>query len=563
MPVSSTAKEVKESVLNLSVDNFEEYSKRLPTVAEATFRRAKFVGDRPYIADSTKLKFTGYKFLASVITLQSILKGKNIKREIGLLLPTSSIGAIVNIVIFSMGRKAINLNYTSPIDSLKSSVKLADIDTIITSRLFISKLKAKGFDLEPLLEDLNILYLEDIKNESSDFQNRLNYLMGRFLPTSILIKIFTKKVLSSDTAVIMFSSGSEGTPKGIELTHSNIMGNIKQIEPLLDLRKDDILLGTLPIFHSFGLTVTTLFPLIEGIFVVTHSDPTDGFNIAKLSLKYKATIMFGTPTFFRLYAKNRKIHPLMFESLRVVIAGAEKLQEDTFELFKKRFSKEILQGYGTTETSPVASCNIPDRIDPDDLYIQKGNRPNSVGLPILGTKFLVVEPDSLEVLEDKKEGMLLITGAQVMKGYLKNPQKSQEVIKEIEGRRYYMTGDKGYIDNDGFIHIVDRYSRFAKIAGEMVSLGAIEEIISGLIDTSTSQIAITSIEDEKKGEKIVLLLEGNIDINDIKDFMRDSKLNPLQIPSLYFKVDKIPKLGTGKSDLKGIKRLAEELSWLS
>ncbi len=195
------------------------------------------------------------------------------------------------------------------------------------------------------------------------------------------------------------------------------------------------------IFHSFGLTVTTLFPLIEGIFVVTHSDPTDGFNIAKLSLRYKATIMFGTPTFFRLYAKNRKIHPLMFESLRVVIAGAEKLQEDTFELFKKRFSKEILQGYGTTETSPVASCNIPDRIDPDDLYIQKGNRPNSVGLPILGTKFLVVEPDSLEILEDKKEGMLLITGAQVMKGYLKNPQKSQEVIKEIEGRRYYMTGE--------------------------------------------------------------------------------------------------------------------------
>jgi len=558
MPINSTAKEVRERVLDLSIDSFMEYLDRTPTVAEACFIRAKQIGSRAYIADSTKLELNGYRFLTSVITLQSILKSRSIEGEIGLLLPTSVVGAVVNIVIFSMGKRVINLNYTSSIDSLKFAVNLADIDTIITSRLFISKLKTKGFNLEPLLNGLSVIYLEDIKGEIGNFKKILNYLIVRFFPTPILTKLYIEHVLPSDTAVIMFSSGSEGRPKGIELTHSNIMGNIKQIAPLFGATKHDVILGTLPIFHSFGLTVTTLFPLIEGVFLVAHSDPTDGFNIAKLCLKYRATIMFGTPTFFRLYAKNRKIHPLMFESLRLVIAGAERLPKETVELFKSRFLKEILQGYGTTETSPVASCNLPDRIDPDDLYIQKGNRGGSVGVPILGTKFIVVEPKSLKVLDREQEGMLLISGVQVMKGYLKN--SSQDVIKEINGKRYYMTGDKGYIDRDGFVYIVDRYSRFAKIGGEMISLGAVEEKISKLIDTAVTQIAVTAIRDIKKGERLVLLLEGEMEIDALKREIKESKLHPLYTPTLYFKVKEIPKLGTGKSDFKRIKQMAIELS---
>ncbi len=532
---------------------------KFSSITEAIFRRAKLTGDRLYIADSRNLELSGYKFLASILVIKSILEERNLG-EIAIMLPTSSIGAVVNIAISSMGKRIINLNYTSSIESLKSAIELADIDSIVTSRLFISKLKQRNFNIEPIFEGLHVIYLEDIKKDISPLKKLKSYLTVRFIPIPVLLKLYVEDVTSKDTAIVMFSSGSEGTPKGIELTHENILGNIEQISPLLDIREDDVMLGTLPIFHSFGLTVTTLFPLINGILVVCHSDPTDGYTIAKLSFKYKATIMFGTPTFFRLYAKNRKIHPLMFESLRLVVAGAERLSKETIELFRMRFLKDILQGYGTTETSPVATCNLPDRIDLDSFHIQRRNKPNSVGRPIIGTEFIVVEPESMRELDIGEEGMLLISGIQVMKGYLKDKKRSDEVIRNIGGKRYYMTGDKGYIDSDGFIYIVDRYSRFAKIGGEMVSLGAVEEQISKLIDGSVAQIAVTAISDSKKGEKIVALLEGDIKVETLKSAVKEAKIHPLYIPSEYFAVHEIPKLGTGKSDFRGIKRLAEELS---
>ncbi|MGE3593756.1 MAG: AMP-binding protein [Arcobacter sp.] len=252
------------------------------------------------------------------------------------------------------------------------------------------------------------------------------------------------------------------------------------------------------------MVVTTYLPLIEGIKCVAHPDPTDGLGIAKLVSSYKATIMCGTSTFFRLYAKNQKIHPLMFESLRLVVAGAEKLREDVKFEFKKRFGKDILEGFGATETSPVASCNLPDVLA-SDFTVQIGQKAGTVGMAIPGTTIKIVNPETFKELEPNEEGMILISGIQVMKGYLKNEEKTKQVLKTIRGKTYYITGDKGKIDEDGFITIVDRYSRFAKLGGEMISLGAVEEKISRLLelkDDSSVDFIVTSVEDEKKGEKI-------------------------------------------------------------
>jgi len=304
--------------------------------------------------------------------------------------------------------------------------------------------------------------------------------------------------------------------------------------------------------------VTTFAPLIEGIPVVCHPDPTDGMGIAKMSHKYKATFLFATATFFRLYARNKKIHPKMFENLRMTVAGAEKLPKEIRILFKERFGKDIWEGYGATETTPVASCNVHDAIVPDTYHVQVGAKAGTIGLGVPGTAVMIVDPKSFEELATGKDGMILIAGVQVMKGYLKNEAKTAEVIKVLDGERWYITGDKGHVDEDGFLTIVDRYSRFAKIAGEMVSLGLVEAEITKLMGENDN-FCVTAIPDEKKGEKVVLLLEGEKEVETLKEEIKALGMNPLFVPSDYFKVDEVPKLGTGKADFKGAKRLALEL----
>jgi len=381
----------------------------------------------------------------------------------------------------------------------------------------------------------------------------------KFLPTWVLSLLYVKGAKLDDTAAILFSSGSEGTPKGIELSHKNMMGNIKQSITLINPNDEDVMLGTLPIFHSFGLTVTTLLPLIEGIPVVCHPDPTDGFGIGKMASKYEATMLFATATFFRLYTRNKKLHPLMFSHLRMVIAGAEKLPLEIREAFKAKFGLDIYEGYGATETTPVASINIPDVLMQDSWKPQIGHKVGTVGLPVPGSSFKIVDPESFEELATGEEGMILIGGTQIMKGYIGDEQKTASVIKELDGIRWYVTGDKGRLDEDGFLTIVDRYSRFAKVAGEMVSLGLVESEIVKVLGEN-DQIAISALPDAKKGEKLVLLLEGEMELDTLKAQIKAIEMNPLFVPSEYYKVEELPKLGTGKADFKGAKKLAGELS---
>jgi len=383
--------------------------------------------------------------------------------------------------------------------------------------------------------------------------------MVKLLPTSLLSLLYVKDAKLDDTAAILFSSGSEGTPKGIELSHRNMMGNIKQAITLINPNDNDVMLGTLPIFHSFGLTVTTLLPLIEGIPVVCHPDPTDGFGIGKMAAKYEASMLFATATFFRLYTRNKKLHPLMFKNLRMVIAGAEKLPQEIRDDFKKKFGHDIYEGYGATETTPVASINIPDVLMQDSWKPQIGHKVGTVGLPVPGSSFKIVDPESFEELKTGEEGMILIGGTQIMKGYIGDTEKTEAVIKELDGIRWYITGDKGRLDEDGFLTIVDRYSRFAKVAGEMVSLGLVErEIVTVLGEND--QVAVAALPDVKKGEKLVLLLEGDMEVEELQAKVKELGLNPLFVPSEYYKVEELPKLGTGKADFKGAKKVAKELS---
>ena len=253
----------------------------------------------------------------------------------------------------------------------------------------------------------------------------------------------------------------------------------------------------------------------------------------------------------------------MFESLRLTVAGAEKLREDVRYDFKKKFGKDILEGFGTTETTPVTSCNLPDVLTPE-YTIQKGNKIGTVGMALPGTLIKIVNPDTFDELQIGEEGMVLISGIQVMKGYLKDEKKTKEVLIQIDKRIFYITGDKGKLDSDGFLTIVDRYSRFAKLAGEMISLTAIENMIAKIIelpDDSQTDYIVTSIEDEKKGEKIILLISN---VNEeflicLKEKIIASFDNKLMIPSSLQIVDEVPKLGTGKRDFNAAKNLAKEL----
>lgn len=548
---------VKNEVFSLSNLAWSEHIKELKPLNEVIFARLKELSNGTIFSDNTGVTLSGARFLTASILFKNLFKKRVRSHNIGLLLPTSAAGAFINYMVILMGKTAVNLNFTASIDSLKASIKKAEIKTIISSKKFIEKLEAKGVKISEIFEDVEVYFLEDEQKKIKKLDAVLVYFSVKFLPTAILKLMHLTKTSKNANAIILFSSGSEGTPKGVELSGDNILGNAQQISNILNVNDDDVILGSLPLFHAFGIVVTTYLPLIEGIKCAAVADSTDGLAVAKMVSSEKASIMCGTSTFFRLYTKNTKIHPLMFDSLRLIVAGAEKLRDDVRFEFKKRFGKDILEGYGTTETSPVASCNLPDKIS-EDFEVQIGQKIGTVGMAIPGTSIKIVDPSSFKELKTGEEGMVLISGIQVMKGYLNDEEKTKSVLKKIKGRIYYITGDKGKLDSDGFLTIVDRYSRFAKIGGEMVSLGAVEEQISKLVeDNSNIDFIALATSDEKKGEKVVLLI-SNITLEQ-KDILKRKMIkefdNKLMIPEIIQIVDEVPKLGSGKKDYVKAKEL--------
>ncbi len=560
LPSSTTASELKQVIFQLQIESWNKYIDTLKPLQVTWLEMAKKRGSKLAVADSTGASLGSQKFAAVVKTFSAeIDKRSHDEQNIGIVMPASVGGSLINMATLLLGKTIVNLNYTANADSLKHAIKLADIKTIYTSKQFLIKLKAKGMDIEEALQNANIVYVEDIKADIKKIDVLKNWALIKILPRFLLQKLWIKKSNIDDTAAILFSSGSEGVPKGIELTHKNFMGNIKQFCSMLNFQDDDIIMATLPTFHVFGLTVTMLAPLIEGVPFIAQPDPTDAEGVGKLVSEHRATLLFGTSTFFRIYAKNRKLLPLMFESIRFVVGGAEKVSDDVRNGFKQKFGLDIHEAYGATEATPGISTNIPDVLNTKYWNIQVGQKKGTVGMPFPGSACKIVDPDTYEELPQGESGMIIVGGTQVMKGYLKDPKKTKEVIIEKDGVRWYITGDKGFLDSDGFLTIVDRYSRFAKIAGEMISLGAVEEAIRAIIPEEVDIVAANA-PDAKKGEKVILLYNGEIKEEELKSLIKTSSLNPLMQPSEYYYLEEMPKLGSGKTDLKMAKKIATELS---
>jgi acyl-[acyl-carrier-protein]-phospholipid O-acyltransferase/long-chain-fatty-acid--[acyl-carrier-protein] ligase len=380
----------------------------------------------------------------------------------------------------------------------------------------------------------------------------------RTCPAGLLRRLWFTSAKLDDDAVILFSSGSEGTPKGVELTHKNVISNAQQGDHIIKLRRTDVMTTLLPLFHSFGFTMTFMMPLLDGVPMVLCPDPTDIKTLARVCAQYKTTIMMGTPTFLRAIAINRWVHPMCLDSLRYIIAGAEKLRPEMRETFKLKFGKDVYEGYGCTELTPLATLNAPNVLLDDFLTMEKCSDTSSIGMSVPGAICAIIDPETNEFLPQGEEGMLVVTGPQVMKGYLKDKEKTDAVVINIDGRRWYKTGDKCKLTPDGFVQILGRYSRFAKLGGEMISLTAVELRIAESGIMGEHEFAVTAVPDSAKGERIVLLVKDG-DPEEISRALRKSGIPPLMQPGAVFNVDQIPKLGSGKWDFNGMKKLATEL----
>ena len=540
------------SIHPTSFDEWQKYPSKLDPIHVSWLKNAKKSKTAFAVADIEGVEIPHKRFITGVLLFSKKIAAYSPEQNVGLLLPSSGGGAIASMAILLLGKTIVNFNFTAGKKALQSAAEQAEVKHIYTSRKFLDKMLERGIDLVSFFPNSKLLMLEDIREEISTISRISTLLMAILLPASLIQKIYFKEVSMNDTAAILFSSGSEGSPKGVELSHINIAANAKQAAIELDAVNSDVIMSTLPTFHAFGFAITTLMPLSEGIPIVCHADPKDVTTIASGIEKYSGTILVGTPTFLRMYTISKKVSAKSMQSLRLVVAGAEKLRAEVRDGFESKFNMPVYEGYGTTETSPGASVNLPDiKSSP-----KSRNRPGTVGKAFSGTEFRIVDPDSLEPIPIGKDGLILIGGPQIMKGYLKMPEKTAEVIEIIDGYRWYRTGDKGHLDEDGFLTIVDRYSRFAKIGGEMISLTTVEEEILDACNIDDLEIAATCLPDQRKGEKIVLLSTNKLEKSELKKILSDAKINPLYHPASILVVDEIPKLGSGKTDFGATKKIA-------
>lgn len=547
---------LKRRVFDLSIIAWQRFSTELQTLPDAWIDSVKQIDAEMALADTLSEPLSARRALTGAIAFSRRINTISPEQNIGLLLPTSSGGVIANMAGLLSGKTLVNLNYTASTHAFTRALQQAEINTVYTSSRFLKKLQQRGIDLSEPLSKVTVVELETLRESISKLEMFTILSSIKLLPASALKAIYSRSHDAQANAAILFSSGSEGDPKGVVLSHQNIMANLKQISQILNAEGDDVIMASLPLFHAFGLTTTQFLPLIEGLPMICHADPTDGLGVAKAVAKYRATILFGTSTFFRLYTRDRKINPLMFNSLRIVVSGAEKLNPDVRNAFKLKYSRDIYEGYGTTETSPVASVNLPDVLDTSYWKVQLGGKLGTVGMPLPGSSFNIVDPVSFEELPTGDDGMILIGGPQVMQGYLNDPERTNKTIIERDGIRWYVSGDKGHVDEDGFLVIVDRYSRFAKLGGEMISLSAVENAVRTSLNDADIGIVAVNIPDEKKGEKVVLITSGDIALQELRQAMLAAEVNPLLIPAAVMQVEQLPLLGSGKVDFSHAKQLA-------
>jgi acyl-[acyl-carrier-protein]-phospholipid O-acyltransferase/long-chain-fatty-acid--[acyl-carrier-protein] ligase len=470
------------------------------------------------------------------------------RERVGLLIPQSVGASLSNIAVLIMGKTPVNLNYTASADAIRYAADLCEIEHVLTSREFLKRMPVE-VPGEPV-------YLEDVRETVTRWDQLIAFLLAALCPVRLLERLMGSPGGRSveDVATIIFSSGSEGDPKGVMLTHHNIISNVEQPLQVFPYERTDRMMGIIPFFHSLGFMGTLWLPLCTGMGVIFHPNPLEAKPIGQLVYKYKPRFLIATPTFLQNFI--RRCLPEELSSLEYVIVGAEKLPARIRKAFQAKFGVAPLEGYGTTECAPLVSLNVPDFRAPG--YYQVGTKHETVGHPMPGQAVRIIDQDTGEEILDDRPGVLLVKGPNIMPGYYKKPEKTAEVLQD----RWYNTGDVAFVDEDGFLTITGRVSRFSKIAGEMVSHARVEDELHRLLGLTNQAFCVASVPDVRKGERLVVLhTVGQEEVQDLFEKLDDSALPNLWRPRAadFYRIEEIPILGTGKVDLKRLNKMAQEL----
>lgn len=549
MPPSTPAHELRDAIRNLGRAAWALRKPDRPTLHREFIRVMRRRPFRFVMADQRRPHVSAAQALVGSIALARALRPVwQDQRNVGILLPPSVAGALVNAAAPLCGKTSVNLNYTVGRSGLEAAVRQAGLRTIVTSRAFVEKAKLE------LPAGPTILWAEELAERIRGTHKLVAALLAFLAPARVIERACGQDVPLSvdDLATIIFSSGSTGEPKGVMLSHYSVDANAQGATQVLHLYQQERVLGILPFFHSFGYLVFW-FVMFNNAGLIFHPSPIDVAAIGELIRRQRITFLVTTPTFLQLYA--RRCTPEQFSSLRVVLTGAEKLPLRLYETFKDRFGIEPIEGYGVTECAPVVAVNCPDFRAAG--YYQPASRRGTVGQPLPGISVKIVDPDSFAAAPPGSPGMLLVSGPNVMTGYLGREDLTASVMHD----GWYVTGDIAMLDDDGFLTITDRLSRFSKIGGEMVPHGRVEEALHQAAASESPAFAVTGIPDERKGEQLAVL--HTIDearIPDILGSLSSNGLPNLFIPPRgnFVKVDALPLLGTGKMDLRALKRIAIE-----
>jgi acyl-[acyl-carrier-protein]-phospholipid O-acyltransferase / long-chain-fatty-acid--[acyl-carrier-protein] ligase len=559
LPPTAAPFAVRAAVQQLQVNAWHDRRPQMRPLHRQLVRMAREHPRRFALADavSGSINFGNalVKTLFFARRLKKIWGGQNM---VGIFLPPSVPGALVNYAAFLCGKVPVNLNYTLSEAGIASCVQQCEIQTVITARKFLEKIK--------LTPAGRLIYLEDLAARPGLGEKISAFLSAKLLPVQLLEKIFfeerksgsQKRKSLDDLATVIFSSGSTGEPKGVMLSQFNLLANIEQCGEVICLDESQRLLGILPFFHSFGFTVTLCLPIVLGAGVVYHPNPLDARGIGALVRENRITVLLATATFLQIYLRG--VTPEDFGGLELVVCGAEKLPERLAQAFAERFGIRPYEGYGCTECSPVVAVNTRDFRDAG--FYQIGGKPGKIGQPLPGISVRIVDPTdpwSGENLPPGGAGMLLVRGPNVMLGYLGQPQKTAEVLRD----GWYCTGDVALLDEDGFLQITGRLNRFSKIGGEMVPHLKVEEKLHELAGAAEQTFVVMGVADEKKGERLVVL--HKLDAAGLAAVLE--KFSASDLPNLwkpkagdFFPVEVFPMLGTGKLDLRGAKELAVKLA---
>src|SRR5216110_3486631 len=481
------------------------------------------------------------KLLGAAAALSRYLRKEFSDKRIAIVLPASKASMVANLAVTLADKVPVDLNFTVGRVANESCCRRANLRVAISATQFMERLKdfpwpERVLKLDELMPRLKL-------------QIVFWWIMSVLVPARLLLRLLQiPKEGGHREAVLLFTSGTTGEPKGVVISHRNIVGNVSQFRQLLDATKHDAILASLPFFHTFGSTVTLWYPLIEGVRIVTYPNPLEVTKNAALIERHKLTLLLATPTFLRGYL--RKVDPDKLRSLRLVITGAEKLPLDLAKNFEERFNQRVFEGYGLTETSPVVSVNLPEpRPTKQGEQVQPSSRLGSVGKMAPGIAAEIREPETNRKLSLHESGMLWLRGANIFEGYLHDVERTADVLQH----GWLKTGDLGRFDEDGFLYIEGRLSRFSKIGGEMAPHESIEHKIidlMGLAGRDERPVAVVGVQDEAKGEALLLLSAVDIDIAELRKKLQEAGVPNLWIPKHIQRIEGIPVLASGKLDLK-------------